>query len=185
MHKRVLKKGFAICIVLMLIGIIPSISAKTSSPTTNKTIPKSPLNNDVIFSDYFNDNSKDTEKWTEIFTAGEWYERNYQTEFKKYEVASKNTEGIESIGIPVTIKDVPLIAECIMDTYIDNWPDPYYQYIGQTHVRVVDAAAPKDRYIDVHYRRDYDIIKIEVNPYPYALRKERYKGSTKEISNVT
>jgi len=160
MQNNYLRKGLTISLILMLVGIIPSISAKISPSTFFETIKNHPLNNDVIFSDDFNDNSKDSEKWTEIFTGGEWFERNYQTEFRKYEVASSSTEGIESKGIPVTIKNVPLITECIMDTFIDNWPDQFYQWIGQPHIRVIDADDPDNHFIDVHYRRDYDIIKV-------------------------
>ncbi len=160
MQNNYLKKGLAICLFLMLVGIIPTIDAKTSSPKINETIQKNPINKGVIFSDDFNDNSKDMTKWTEIYTGGEWYERNYQLEFKKYEISSDSREGIESIAIPVTIKKVPLILECIMDTFIDNYPDPFFQYIGRVLVRVVDADDPDNHYIEVYYRRDLDQIIV-------------------------
>jgi hypothetical protein len=161
MQNNYLRKGLAICLVLMLVGIIPTIGAKTSSPTINKTIQKNPINKGVIFSDDFNDNLKDMTKWTEIYTGGEWYERNYQLEFKKYESSSDAKEGIESIAIPVTIKKVPLIVECIMDTFIDNYPDPFFQYIGRVLVRVVDADDPDNHFIEVFYRRDLDQIIVK------------------------
>ena len=160
MEKNLLRKGLAIAIVLMLVGIIPSIGAKTTT-TINETTQFQPINNDVIFSDDFNDNTKDLDKWTEIYTGGEWFEQNYQVEFRKYEVSSSNKEGIESSIIPVTIVDVPLKIECIMDTFIDNWPDPFFQWVGRTHIRVVDAEDPDNHSIDVYYRRNYDQIKVE------------------------
>jgi hypothetical protein len=160
MRKKYLEKGLAVFLVLMLVGIIPTIGAKTSSPQINETIEKTPINKGEIFSDDFNDNIKDTSKWTEIFTGGEWHERNYQLEFKKHEKSSDTKEGIESISIPVTLKSVPLVVECIMDTFIDNYPDPFNQWIGRVQVRVVDADDPDNHYIDVHYRRDVDQIKV-------------------------
>ena len=76
-------------------------------------------------------------KWSEQYYEGTWWERNQQAEFRLYEPghSSYDAEGMESIGIPVTL-DEPLVIECIMYTFIDNYPDPYYQSNGQTWIMV-------------------------------------------------
>jgi hypothetical protein len=45
-----------------------------------------------------------------------------------------------------------------MNTFIDNYPNPTSQRIGQSHIRIVDKDDPDNRYIDVFYDRDLDEI---------------------------
>jgi hypothetical protein len=148
---------FVILVVLIGAVVIPSISGNKINKNENIVKPLS--RGDVLFSDDFNDNTKDMTKWTEEFTAGTWWERNQQTEFRIYETQSWSYEGITSIGIPVTLDDDPVIVECIMDTFIDNYPDPWYQQVGRTHLRVVDGD-DENNFIDVYYSRNYNQIYV-------------------------
>jgi hypothetical protein len=161
MKNKVIKKIFIIYVIFLVIGILPSIGANETKYIlkNNYKTKTEPKIQDLIFSDNFDDNKKDVTKWTEIMYGGEWYERNSQLEFRKYEVASSNREGIESIGIPVTLKTVPLRIECVMDTFIENYPSGG-QWVGQTHVNIVDAEDPENHYIDVYYRRDNNFIIV-------------------------
>ena len=149
MKKNILKKIIVIGLMLALINIIPSISGTTISKTNNNN----PIAEEVIFSDNFNDNSKDYTKWTELFNEGEWWERNGQTEFRVYEQdGSWHREGIETIDIPIEEMEYnQLTIEAIMDTYVDSHGA---NYVGQPHMRVVDSSDPDNAYIDVYFRRD-------------------------------
>jgi hypothetical protein len=160
MRTNFIKKRLIICIAVILLFVLPNINATETKYNTQNNYKTQPINQDLLFSDNFNDNTKDLTKWTEIMTGGEWYERNNQLEFRKYEIASSNREGIASRDIPVKIENDIIIVECIMDTYIENYPSGY-QWVGQTHVKVVDGDDPENHYIDVYYRRDYDVILIE------------------------
>lgn len=116
----------------------------------------------TIFYDDFNDNEKDFNKWSEIFSNGDWWERNGQAEFRLHEASpSWLSEGIETIGITVTTQNEPLIIECIIDTFVDNYPDPYSQWVGQTHLRIVDSENPNNSFIDLYYSRGNDEIILE------------------------
>ena len=160
MKPRLYKKSIVFTILVVLIGAaaIPNISG--NNITNSKNIVKPLSRGDVLFSDDFNDNTKDTTKWTESHSQGTWWERNGQTEFRLYESGGPNhRQGIISIGIPVTIDDDPIIVECIMDTFVDNYPDPWYQWIGQPRFLVVDSDDGTN-YIEVYYRRDVNQIYV-------------------------
>ena len=154
MNKKgiLLSKTLVIGVFILFVGavIVPCISSDIL------------INNyqGILFEDDFNDNTKDINKWTELYNDGDWWERNHQAEFRCYETIPTSYEGIESIGIPVTIKKVPLRIECIMDTFIDNYPNPYYQDVGKIYLRVVDADDPDNHYIVVFYQRYYDDIRV-------------------------
>jgi hypothetical protein len=160
MKHKFYKKSIVFAILVVLIGAvaIPSISGNDLTKSNNIVKPLS--RGDVLFSDDFNDNTKDMDKWTESDSQGTWWEKNQQTEFRLYESGGTNRkEGIMSVGIPVTLDDDPLIVECIMDTFIDNYPDTWYQYIGQPHIRVLDSI-DDNNFIDVYYRRDVNQIYV-------------------------
>jgi hypothetical protein len=60
---------------------------------------------DILFSDDFNDNNKDFNKWTEIYSNGIWEETNSRTEFKLTESGGTGTrfQGIESSDIQAMV----------------------------------------------------------------------------------
>jgi len=157
MKNSFLKKIIVVGLMILLVVIIPGTSGNT------KIIPDVPnkplLTRDVLFFDDFNDNTKDYTKWTEAISDGEWWERNQQTEFRLYEGAPR-AELIRSKGIPVELQDNSLVVECIMDTFVDNYPDPYFQYVGQPHIQIWDSSDPYGKNIDVRYRRDIDQIFV-------------------------
>jgi hypothetical protein len=157
---NLLKKGLVIGIIILFIGavVVPSISG--NNITKPETIIKPQLTREVLFSDDFNDNSKDYAKWTTVFNDGTWWERNQQTEFRLYETGGESDkEGIISTDIPVTLDDDPLVLECIMATLIDNYPDPYYQYIGSIRFMVIDSNDGTN-YIQVVYYRVTNELQI-------------------------
>ena len=157
MKISILKKVIVIGLMLALINIVPSISGTT----INKTNHHYPITEEVIFSDDFNDNTKDFTNWTELYDEGEWWERNQQTEFRVYEgLTSFNKEGIESIDIPISFDNNRYTIECVMDTFVDNYPNQNAQYVGQSHIGVVDSSDPDNTFIDVYYRRDNNKIIV-------------------------
>jgi len=159
MNKGIIKKGLAIVLILILINMAPSICGTARNKTNNYNID--PIDEEVIFSDDFNDNAKDLKNWTELYNEGEWWERNGQTEFRLYEGTSHwRKEGIESLDIPITFDNNKYKIEAIMDTFVDNYPNQEYQYVGQAHMAVVDSSDPNSTYIDVYYRRDNNKIIV-------------------------
>jgi len=151
MKISILKKIFVLGLMLTLINIVPSICGNARNKTNNYDI--NTITEEVIFSDDFNDNSKDYAKWTELFNEGEWWERNGQTEFRLYEYDGHwRYEGIETIDIPIEKMDLTqLTIEAIMDTHVDSHGA---NYVGQPHMKVVDSSDPDNAYIDVYFRRD-------------------------------
>ena len=80
----------------------------------------------VLFSDDFDDNSKDFNKWTEVFTEGVWDEQNQRVEFQLYEPGPRphKFEGLESTEINTQLNPVsPLIINWDIITNIKstNW----------------------------------------------------------------
>jgi hypothetical protein len=77
-----------------------------------------------------------------------------------------------------------------MDTFVDNYPNQNAQYVGQSHIAVVDSSDPDNVFIDVYYRRDNNKIIVSdssgtsitignSNEFEYkviiTLESERYK----------
>jgi len=60
---------------------------------------------DILFSDDFNDNSKDYNKWTEIYSNGIWEETNGRAEFQLIESGGTgaHSEGIQSKAIQAMV----------------------------------------------------------------------------------
>jgi hypothetical protein len=161
MKPRFYKKSIVFAILVVLIGAVAVPSISGNNTTNSENIVKPLSRGEVFFSDDFNDNSKDMTKWTEIYGDGTWWERNQQTELRLYESGGVNhRHGILSKGIPLVLDDDPVVVECIMDTLVDNYPDPWYQWIGTPSVMVVDADN-KDNYIQALYRRDINQIIVE------------------------
>jgi hypothetical protein len=82
--------------------------------------------NYILFSDDFDDNSKDFNKWTEVFTEGLWVEQNQRAEFQLYEPGPgpHKFEGLESTEINTQLNTVnPLIINWDIITNIKstNW----------------------------------------------------------------
>jgi hypothetical protein len=79
----------------------------------------------ILFIDDFNDNQKDIEKWTEIYTDGIWEEKNQRCEFQMYEPGTGHwNEGIESYEFIVPLNSFsPLIIkwDIICDIASTNW----------------------------------------------------------------
>ena len=176
MNKGILKKILVLGLMLALINIVPSICGNT----INKTNNNNPIAKEVLFSDDFNDNSKDFGKWTELFNEGEWWERNGQTEFRLYEYDGHwRKQGIETIDIPVTMEYNQLTIEAIMDTYIDSHGA---NYVGQPHMRVVDSSDPDNAYIDVYFRRDNG--KVIVADSSGALKTIGYSDEFRDFVTI-
>lgn len=106
---------------------------------------------DIVFQDDFDDNSKDYNKWTEIYTDGTWEEKNRRVEFKVYEPGpGRSDEGIESSEFSVSLSSSePLVVSCDMITDIGstNW-------VGRIRLEVTDGT----NWIWIMYHRNRDIL---------------------------
>ena len=87
------QKLLSICMVVLFVLINVPFTMATG---TNK------IRYTTIFYDDFNDNTKNTTLWTEVFTDGTWEERNQRVEFELIERSRYLREGIESIPFNVT-----------------------------------------------------------------------------------
>ena len=96
------RKIIGIFVMTLLIATgLPSISGKTVEHEVGMKEPTEIYEttyNDILFSDDFNDNIIDHNKWTEIYTSGTWEETNGRAEFQLTESGGTGTrsEGIES-----------------------------------------------------------------------------------------
>jgi hypothetical protein len=124
------RKYWIIGLIILIIGasLTPLISAENSTEINNefKTNQVNPSKEEIIlFSDDFNDNSKDYDKWTHIFTDGIWDEQNQRCEFQLNEPGSGQfLEGIESYELIAPLNPItPLTInwDIICDIASTNW----------------------------------------------------------------
>jgi hypothetical protein len=101
MRKGLWTKGLVFGIILLFVG-----TSMTSTISGNIGY-KGEISEtrDIIFSDDFNDNQKDYNKWNEIYSNGTWEETNGRTEFKLIESGGTGvrSEGIQSKSVVAAI----------------------------------------------------------------------------------
>jgi YD repeat-containing protein len=106
------------------------------------------------FSDDFDDNTKDYEKWDEIFTSGTWYETNQRTEFQLYESGGgeryEGTESSEFTGI--LSSDVGMTFTWDMTTNAGGT-----NAVGFVWFEITDGV----NWIRVNYSRGHDRTRYE------------------------
>lgn len=107
----IFKNSWVIIFIFFFIGAstLPSISGTSGG------------SRGVLFEDDFNDNTKDTSKWSEIDSQGEWWEINEICQL--YLIGSGNpiSEKIESNTIQVRVsQDLPLIISIDMNTKVSS-----------------------------------------------------------------
>lgn len=114
----------------------------------------SSLEQEILFSDDFDDNDKDLDIWTETWTNGIWEETNQRAEFQTNENDPSNLVGIESKPISASITtDTPLEVACQMISYISN----YGGYVGRIYLKIVDN---NDNYIYLRYCRNPNTFEV-------------------------
>lgn len=160
MLKNIFKKGLVIGIIILFLGasILPSISAITLGK--KKDANENPKSNegtgDVIFSDDFNDNTKDYSKWTEVFTDGTWWEQNQRTELQCYESgdSSERHEGIQSSELTVSLSpNKGIRLSCDFITHVAGTSS-----VGQPRIKIIDSSG--NNWIEITYERWYDRTKF-------------------------
>jgi hypothetical protein len=113
---------------------------------------------DICFFDDFNDNIKDYDKWTEIYTDGTWEEVNQRTEFQLYETGvsgEADYEGIESSEFTVSLSSsVPVIISWDEITNIGSTGS-----VGSIFFEVTDGT----NWIRTEYYRWWDDTKFMDN----------------------
>lgn len=125
----------------------------------------------ILFSDDFDDNSKDYSKWAEIFSDGIWDEENQRAEFQLFEPGqgSHNFEGLESTEIIAPLNPAsPIIInwDMIVNIQSTNWA-------GSLFLKVTDGTnwlkAEYSRYLQsTRYRDSNDggyIVLNDNKPY--------------------
>jgi hypothetical protein len=100
--------GFFLCMVLIMAatpGAMGNLLFKQPLKIYDNTLMEFEKYSDILFSDDFNDNQKDFDKWTELYDKGVWEETNGRTEFQLTESggAGARFEGIESSKIQAMI----------------------------------------------------------------------------------
>ena len=99
MRKKII--GIMVCVLFFGASITSAFSEKNKITVEIKVDRNNIGNNrDMLFYDYFDDNTKDYNNWTESYTDGIWYEQNQRTEFYLPSGMEKH-EGIQSIEIPI------------------------------------------------------------------------------------
>ena len=132
------QKLLSICMVVLFVLINVPFTMATG---TNK------IRYTTIFYDDFNDNTKNTTLWTEVFTDGTWEERNQRVEFELIERSRYLREGIESIPFNVTFSsDKGLQVNWTIITSIGS-----NSRVGTVRLRVIDSSG--DSWIDAYYWR--------------------------------
>lgn len=101
MRKELWTKGLVFGIILLFVGM--SMTSTISGNIGYNGEISETL--DIIFSDDFNDNQKDYNKWNEIYSNGTWEETNGRAEFKLIESGGTGvrSEGIQSKSVVVAI----------------------------------------------------------------------------------
>ncbi|KYK19979.1 hypothetical protein AYK24_04520 [Thermoplasmatales archaeon SG8-52-4] len=148
---------------LLIITTIPTISGNIS--VLDKQVKSNPIfnNSEIIFEDDFNDNTKNFSKWTELFTEGEWWERNQRTEFRLYETTHYSYEGINSSEFTASFSStegINILADMITD--IEHSPG---QYVGGPHIKITNGT----NYIDISYSRHFDETRIKDSKGTYIV----------------
>lgn len=149
MKKKII--GIFICILFFGVSFVPSIDGNIAelNEDLKENIIRNSGHRDILFSDDFNDNTKNFSKWTEIYNEGTWWERNQRTEFQLYESGGGvRKEGIESSEIEVFIssfKSVKISADMFGD--IEHSPG---QAVGKMFLRVTDGT----NWIELLYQRN-------------------------------
>lgn len=142
-------------ILFLLTSFVPNINGNSSGINidVNKNSEYNSETIDILFSDDFNDNSKDYSKWTEFYSDGEWNEINNRLEFKTNEGNPTNHEGIKSKDINAIVStEAYLEISCKMITYISH----YGGYVGQIWSQVIQGSD----YIGVYYARNPNEVRI-------------------------
>ena len=103
-----IKKGLVIGVIVLFIGasVIPAFGEKNNI-TAEIEVDKNKIENnrEMLFYDYFDDNTKDHNNWTESHTDGIWYEQNQQTEFY-LPSGNEKYEAIQSFEIPIKTTNI-------------------------------------------------------------------------------
>jgi RHS repeat-associated protein len=106
------------------------------------------------FSDDFDDNTKDFDKWTRVFTSGNWYETNQRTEFQLYESGGpERYEGIQSSEFTAVLSsDVGMTFtwDMIEDIGSTGW-------VGFIWFEVTDGV----NWIRAHYSRGHNATRYQ------------------------
>lgn len=170
-----LSKILVIGIIVLLVGasVVPSIGGevlKHYNVTEEKT-EDSQGNSEILFYDDFDDNTKDYDKWTEIFTYGMWWERNQRAEFRIHESGSERYEGIESSEITVSLSpNDPIIISCDMISDIGSTG-----WVGYTHLEVTDGT----NWIVASYRKGTDDLQFQdSNDASWTILNGNYPDGT-------
>ena len=166
------KKGMVLGIVLLFVGagVVPSITGnieKTKSTENTYNILNTNFD-DIIFFDDFDDNTKDMNKWTEVYTEGIWEETNGRAEFQANEGHTKY-EGIESSEFTVSLSSTQsIVITWDVITDIDHYED--WQWVGDPYLNISDGTnwilTKYSRYHnDLMYRdsNDLEYITLEDN----------------------
>jgi hypothetical protein len=157
MENVIFRKGLVVGIIILFIGasVIPIISG--NSAITN-IVKKYSTSKGVIFSDDFNDNTKDYSKWTEIFTNGTWEETNQRAEFQLYE---NNHQGERFEGIQSSAFNVSLTTSTSVIYSVDMISDiahDYGQWVGNLFIEIQEDD---NHWIQASYRRGTDDLRIQ------------------------
>lgn len=105
MRKKIL--GILVC-TLFIGSILTCVNGIAVNQDLRMIVPSNipeTTSDDILFSDDFNDNQKDFNKWNEIYSNGTWEETNGRAEFKLIESGGTGvrSEGIQSKAIVAAI----------------------------------------------------------------------------------
>lgn len=155
MKNILLIKSLVVGALILLVGA-SSVSSNFTEKIEKyemhrKTINRyNPLEQIILFSDDFDDNTKDYTKWTEIFSDGIWDEKNQRAEFQLYEPGPgpHDFEGLESTEINAPLNtEIPIIIswDIIVNIKSTNWA-------GSLFLKVTDGT----NWLEAEYSRYYE-----------------------------
>jgi hypothetical protein len=154
-----IKKGFVLGIVMLFLGAgVTTCFAQEGKENILNSVSDG---EGTLFSDNFDDNTKNFSKWTEIYTDGTWEEINQRAEFQCYESGdgSNRYEGIESSAFTVSLSPTESVNI--------NWDvitkiAGTISSVGQPKVSVTDGT----HWIEASYDRWNDKTKYRDSTYP-------------------
>ena len=174
MKNTIFVKELIFVTILLLIGasVIPTINGIN---VINKNINNVNTSRGVIFSDDFNDNTKDYSKWTEILTNGTWQEINQRTEFQLYENSGhgERYEGIQSSEFTVTLTPNNFVSFSV-DIISDIAHSPY-QWVGLPWLEIREDS---NHWIKAGYNRETNALWVrDSNDPSYVTIGSRADGT--------
>ncbi|PNX46098.1 MAG: hypothetical protein BV456_12720 [Thermoplasmata archaeon M8B2D] len=161
MNKKII--GIFVCI-LFSIPILICVSGIALEGEMKITAVSNMLEtsyDDILFSDDFNDNQKDYNKWMEIYSSGIWEETNSRAEFQLTESGGTGarSEGIQSTGIQAMIGGDEPWEKKVEITWIMHPTIDSTSTEGKAAMKVTDGR----NYIMVEYDRTGGVARYNDN----------------------